>query len=57
VIAPVPNARSSGIGIAVPSRVEKLPAGVSYTLKADKSFGIRTCPLGMLQSRRAKFSL
>src|ERR1700753_3888620 len=25
------------LGIAVPSRVEKLPAGVSYTLKADKT--------------------
>ena len=25
------------MGIAVPSRVEKLPAGVSYTLKADKT--------------------
>jgi hypothetical protein len=25
------------LGIAVPSRVEKLPAGVTYTLKADKT--------------------
>ena len=25
------------MGIAVPSRTEKLPAGVSYTLKADKT--------------------
>jgi len=25
------------LGIAVPSRVEKLPPGVSYTLKADKT--------------------
>ena len=25
------------LGIAVPSRVERLPAGVSYTLKADKT--------------------
>ena len=25
------------LGIAVPSRVEKLPAGVSYALKADKT--------------------
>jgi hypothetical protein len=25
------------LGIAVPSRIEKLPAGVSYTLKADKT--------------------
>ena len=25
------------LGIAVPSRIEKLPAGVTYTLKADKT--------------------